>query len=202
MSFVASCGCGGDGFCWLWLWWVFWPVVGVVVMSFVVFFFYWWWWLAVSCRLWVLVYSCAQQRWWKWLLLLWQLFINTTIFKGLLLFKILNFDAQNTLKFTSLQSLYNKVIYLYYYLRSFPYLGSSFFQLKNALTPLSLSRDKTKGQSDKNTTLTLTKTLSKKQGYSHIDFQIVLSIYKLKFQNKNYIYNKNTFSFFATKQDH
>ena len=59
MSFVARCGCGGDGFCWLWLWWVFWPVVGVVVMSFVVFFFSWWWWLAVSCRLWVLVYSCA-----------------------------------------------------------------------------------------------------------------------------------------------
>ena len=54
------------------------------------------------------------------------------------------------------------VHYLYYYLRGFPYLESSFFLLKNAPTPLCLSRDKTKGQSGKNTTLTPTKTLSKK----------------------------------------
>ena len=45
----------------------------------------------------------------------------------------------------------------------------------------------TKGQSGKNTTLTLTKTLPKKQGHSSIDFQVVLSTYKLDFQNKNYI---------------
>ena len=34
MGFMADCGCGGDGLCWLWLWWVFWPVVGVVVIFF------------------------------------------------------------------------------------------------------------------------------------------------------------------------
>ena len=34
--------------------------------------------------------------------------------------------------------------YLYYYWRSFPYLGSLFFLFKNAPTLLSLSRDKTK----------------------------------------------------------
>ena len=37
--------------------------------------------------------------------------------------------------------------YLYYYLGGFPYLGSSFFLFKNAPTPLCLSRDKIKGQS-------------------------------------------------------
>ena len=42
------------------------------------------------------------------------------------------------------------------------YLDSSFFLFKNAPTPLCLSRHKTKGQSGKNTTLTLTKILSKK----------------------------------------
>ena len=49
-------------------------------------------------------------------------------------------------------------------------------------------RDKTKGQSGKNTTLTLTKTLPKKQDHSSINFQIDLFTYKLDFQNKNYIY--------------
>ena len=42
----------------------------------------------------------------------------------------------------------------------FPYLGSLFFCSKMPLHPL--SRDKTKEQSDKNTTLTSTKTLPKK----------------------------------------
>ena len=46
--------------------------------------------------------------------------------------------------------------YLYYYLRGFLYLGCSFFLLKNASTLLCLSRDKTKGQSGKNRTLTPT----------------------------------------------
>ena len=45
---------------------------------------------------------------------------------------------------------------------SFSCLESSFFWLKNTPTPLYLSKDKTKGQSDKNTTLTFTKTLFKK----------------------------------------
>ena len=49
-----------------------------------------------------------------------------------------------------------------YYLKSFPYLGPSFFGFKNAPTPLCLSRDKTKKQSGKNTTLTPTKILPKK----------------------------------------
>ena len=51
---------------------------------------------------------------------------------------------------------------LYYYLKGFSYLGSSFFLFKNALTPLCLNRNKSKGQSSKNTTLTPTKTLPKK----------------------------------------
>ena len=50
---------------------------------------------------------------------------------------------------------------LYYYLRGFPYLRSLLFWLQNALTSICLSRDKTKGQSGKNTTLTPTKTLPK-----------------------------------------
>ena len=55
--------------------------------------------------------------------------------------------------------------------------------------------------------LTLTKILPKKWGYSFVDFQIVLSTYKLDFQNKNYIYKIKTQVFylffyynFATKK--
>ena len=82
---------------------------------------------------------------------------------------------------------FDKVWYLYYYLRDFSYLDSSFFQFKNALTFLCLSRDKTKGQFGKNTTLIPTKTLSKKYDHFPINFQIDLITYKLDFQNKNYI---------------
>ena len=71
-------------------------------------------------------------------------------------------------------------------LRGFSCLGSSFFWFKNTFTFLCLSRDKTKGQSDKNTTLT-SKTCPKKQGHSLVDFQIALCTYKLDSQNKNYI---------------
>ena len=39
------------------------------------------------------------------------------------------------------------------------------FLFKNAPTPLYLSRDKTKGQSGRNTILNLTKTLPKKKGH-------------------------------------
>ena len=46
---------------------------------------------------------------------------------------------------------------------------------------LCVCRDKNKGQSDKNTTLTSTKTLPEKYGHSPIDFQITLSIYKLDY---------------------
>ena len=52
-----------------------------------------------------------------------------------------------------------------------------------------------KGQSGTNTTLTSTKTLPKKQGYSPVDFQIDLSTYKLNFQSKNYIYKIKTLFF-------
>ena len=65
-----------------------------------------------------------------------------------------------------------------------------FFLFKNSLTFLYLSKDKTKGQSDKNTTLTPTKTLPKKWSHSPDDFQISLSTYKLDSQNKKYIYKK------------
>jgi len=50
-----------------------------------------------------------------------------------------------------------------------------------------LSKYKIKGQSGDNTTLTPTKILPKKYGHSLVNFQISLSTYKLKFQNKNYI---------------
>ena len=66
---------------------------------------------------------------------------------------------------------------------------------------LCLSRDKTKGQSGKNTTLTPIKTLPKKQGHSHVDFQIALSTYKLNFQNKNYVYKMKTHVFFFLLQN-
>ena len=79
-------------------------------------------------------------------------------------------------------------------------MGSSFFWFKNTFTPICLNRDKTKGQSSKNATLTLTKTLPKKYGHSPVNFQITLSTYKLDFQNKNYIYKiKTQFFFLATK---
>ena len=72
-----------------------------------------------------------------------------------------------------------------------------FFCFKNAHTPLSLSNDKTKGQSSKNITLTPTKILPKKYDHSSVEFQIALFTYKLDSQNKNknYIYNKNTIFF-------
>ena len=57
---------------------------------------------------------------------------------------------------------YEKFYYLYYYLRDFLIWIPHFFLFKNAPTPLCLSRHKTKEQSGKNTTLTLTKILSKK----------------------------------------
>ena len=59
----------------------------------------------------------------------------------------------------------------------------------------SLSRDKIKGQSGKNATLTPTKTLPKKQDKFPVNFQIVLSTYKLDCQNKNYMYKIKTQSF-------
>ena len=65
---------------------------------------------------------------------------------------------------------------------------TSFCLFKNATTLLYLSRDKTKGQFGKNTTLTPTKILPKKQSHSTVDFQITLFTYKLDFQNINYIY--------------
>ena len=64
------------------------------------------------------------------------------------------------------------------------------------------NRDKIKGQSGKNTNLTSTKTLPKKQDHFLINFQITLSTYKLYFQNKNYIYKIKNTKFFSTKQDH
>ena len=82
------------------------------------------------------------------------------------------------------------------------------FQFKNALTPLCLSRDKTKGHSGKNVTLTPTKILPKKQDYSPVIFQIALSTYKLdSFFKKKKTYkldsqNKNTFFLLKKKSHH
>ena len=69
-----------------------------------------------------------------------------------------------------------------------------FRSFKKVFTLLCLSRDKIKGQSGKNATLTPTKTLPK------INFQIALSTYKLNCQNKNYIYKIKTQSFFFLKK--
>ena len=63
--------------------------------------------------------------------------------------------------------------------KGFLLFGFLIFQFKNAPTLLCLSRDKTKGHSGKNATLTPTKTLPKKQDYSPVIFQIALSMYKL-----------------------
>ena len=94
-------------------------------------------------------------------------------------------------------------IYIYIYTLLFKGLslfGPDLFLFQNTPTPLSLSRDKIKGQSDKNATLTPTKILPKKYDKFPVNFQIDLSTYKLDFQNKNYIYKIKTHFFFgATK---
>ena len=72
--------------------------------------------------------------------------------------------------------------------KGLPLLGILIFWLKNAHTLLCLSRDRIKGQSGKNTTLSPTKIFPKKYGHFLVEFQIVLSTYKLDSQNKNYIY--------------
>ena len=80
--------------------------------------------------------------------------------------------------------------------KGLPLFGILIFLIKNTPTPLCLCRNKTKGQFGKNTTLTPTKTLPKKQGHFPVNFQIILSTYKLDFQNKNYIYKIKTEVFF------
>ena len=65
--------------------------------------------------------------------------------------------------------------------------GILIFLFKNTPTFLYLSKDKTKGQSSNDTTLTPIKILPKKYGHSPVNFQITSVIYKLDFQNKNYI---------------
>ena len=94
--------------------------------------------------------------------------------------------------------------YLYYYLSISILLlnglflfGFLIFQFENTPTPLYLCRDKIKRQSGKNATLIPTKTLPKKQDKFPVNFQIVLSIYKLYCQNKNYIYKIKTQIFFC-----
>ena len=83
--------------------------------------------------------------------------------------------------------------------------GFLIFQFKNALTPLCLSRYKTKGHSGKNATLTPTKTLPKKQDYSPVIFQITLSTYKLdsflkKKKNTHKLDSQNKNTFFLLKK--
>ena len=80
--------------------------------------------------------------------------------------------------------------------KEFFLFGFLIFQLKNVLTLLCLNRDKTKGYSGKNATLTPTKTLPKKQDYFLVIFLIALSTYKLdSLKKKTYkldSQNKNT----------
>ena len=54
--------------------------------------------------------------------------------------------------------------------KGLPLFGFLIFMLKNAPISLCLSRDKTKGQSGKNITLTSTKILPKKQGHTPVNF--------------------------------
>ena len=70
---------------------------------------------------------------------------------------------------------------------SFVQIFHFFFKFKNVSIFLCLSKNKIKRQFDKNTTLTLTKTLIKKQSHSPINFQITLFTYKLDFKIKKYI---------------
>ena len=63
--------------------------------------------------------------------------------------------------------------------KGFLLFGFLIFQLKNAPIPLCLSRDKTIRQSDKNAILTSTKILPKKYDNFLVNFQIILSTYKL-----------------------
>ena len=96
-------------------------------------------------------------------------------------------------------------VFIYLYLsillfKGFSLFGFFFFGFKNAHTLLCLSRNKTKGQSGKNKTLILTKTLPKKLDHFLVDFQIVLSTYKLDSQNKNYLYKVKTQFFFSSKK--
>ena len=96
-------------------------------------------------------------------------------------------------------TLFISIIYCYH-LRGFSCLEFLVFLFKNVSIFLCLVRDKTKGQSSKNTTLIPIKTLLKKWSHSPINFQIFLSTYKLDSQNKNYIYKIKSQGFFlATK---
>ena len=71
-----------------------------------------------------------------------------------------------------------------------------FLLFKNDHTPLCLSKDKTKGQSSKNTTLIPTKTLPTKLAHFPLDFQIDLSTYKLDSQK---LKHRFFFFFLVTK---
>ena len=82
--------------------------------------------------------------------------------------------------------------------KGFPLFGFLISQFKNTPTPLCLSRDKIKGQSGKNVTVTPTKTLPKNRTALLLIF-IDLFTYKLYFQNKNYIYKKKHNFFFFYK---
>ena len=75
---------------------------------------------------------------------------------------VLRMDRVTGSIWTALHTHTHTHYYYYYYLRDFSCLGSSFFLFKNASILLCLSRDKTKRQSSKNTTLTPTKILPKK----------------------------------------
>ena len=97
--------------------------------------------------------------------------------------------------------------------KGLPLFGFLIFQFKNTPTPLYLCRDKTKGYSGKNATLSTYKLdsffkkkstykldsqnkntgfffFAKKQGHFTVNFQITLLNYKLDFQNKNMIFFK------------
>ena len=85
-----------------------------------------------------------------------------------------------------------RVMRLVLLFKGFLLFGFFIFQFKNAHTPLCLSKNKTKGHFVKNVTLTPTKTLSKKQDYSPVNFQITLSTYKLDsfFKKKKKLINQ------------
>ena len=89
--------------------------------------------------------------------------------------------------------------------KGLPLFGFLIFQFKNAPTFLCLSRDKIKRHSGKNAIVTSTKILPKKQDYSPLIFQIVLSTYKLdsffkKKKNTHKLDSQNKNTFFLQKK--
>ena len=110
---------------------------------------------------------------------------------NLKIFKSFHFPVLNDLGFKTMVIINNITLFFLSVLlfkRFLLFRIFIFYFFKNISTFLCLSRNKTKRQSDKNTTLTPTKSLPKKYGHSLVNFQNFFFTYKLDSQIKNYIY--------------